>query len=320
MRIYISRRIPAIGKETLEAGGHSVTEYSAKKELTKEELIDQCREHDALLSVGGNQLDEHFFSSCAHLKGVALLSVGYDQVDLTAASRWKIPVSNTPGVLSQATSDTAFLLMLAVSRKAFYASNSISRGDWGFYEPTANLGQELYGKTLGIFGLGKIGFEMAKKSKYAFGMKIIYHNRKPSPLAAEIDAAYVSYEQLLEQADVLSLHTDLNPATMGLFNKTAFEKMKPTAIFINTARGKMHNEKDLTEALLTGEIWGAGLDVTNPEPMAKDNLLLNMPNVCVLPHIGSATVETRNKMAEMAAENLLAALAGKPMPQQLNAF
>ncbi|MFT4024033.1 MAG: D-glycerate dehydrogenase [Flavihumibacter sp.] len=318
MKIFISRIIPEAGRQLLLDAGHTLTEYAEKKPLPDQELIRICAAQDGFLSVGHSQLDETFFSQCARLRGVALMSAGHDQVDLNAATRWKIPVSNTPGVLSAATADTAFLLLLAVSRNAFYNYRRILNSDWGFFEPTAHLGIELYGKTLGIVGLGKIGADLAHKCKAVYNMKIVYHNRSASPFAGELDATYLPFNELLSASDVVSVHTDLNASTEGMFNAAAFGRMKPGAIFINTARGKIHDETALTAALQSGHLWGCGLDVTNPEPMRANNPLLTMPRVCILPHIGSATHETRNKMAVMAAENLLAALAGNKMPQVLN--
>jgi lactate dehydrogenase-like 2-hydroxyacid dehydrogenase len=319
MKVFITRVIPEKGLQLLKEAGHTYTQYTEKKALPQQELIDACKQHDALLSVGPNQLDARFFSECSHLKAISLLSVGYDNVDVAAANQFKMPVGNTPGVLSGATADTAFLLMLAVSRNAFYLHNSIARGEWDFFEPTVNVGIELNRKTLGIFGLGRIGWELAKKCIGAYHMKVIYHNRRPNQEAEqELGARYVSFEELLAQSDVLSVHVNLSPETKGLFNKAAFSRMKSSAIFINTARGGMHNEQDLTEALRNKIIWGAGLDVTNPEPMAKDNPLLNMPNVCVLPHIGTATVETRNAMSVIAAQNIIAGLQGNRIPYVIN--
>lgn len=319
MKVFISRQIPEKGYQLLKDAGHTVDQYLEKKDLNQQELITICKNYDALLSVGLNKMDANFFKECSHLKGVALMSAGYDNLDLDAATQHHIPVSNTPGVLSKATADVAFLLMLSVSRNAFYSYNRIVQGEWAFYEPTANLGIELDGKTLGIFGLGRIGMELALKCKAAYNMNIIYHNRSYNEEAeSKLDATYVSFDDLLAQSDVISLHANLSAETKDIFNKTAFEKMKPSSIFINTARGSMHNEEDLLEALITKQIWGAGLDVTNPEPMNKDNVLLRMPNVCILPHIGSATIETREKMALMAARNMLAVLNGEVMPQCLN--
>ena len=318
MTVFVTRIIPDAGIKLLEEAGCIVNQYSGKTELTQEQLIAECKRSDALLHAGTNKIDESFLKECNHLKVVALLTVGYDLVDIPAARKLGIPIGNTPGVLSNATADTAFLLMLAVSRKAFYLHKTIERGQWGFYEPTANLGIELNNKTLGIFGLGKIGFEMAKKCKGAFNMDIIYYNRSANPKAEkELGAVKVSFEELLQKADVLSLHSTLTAETENLFDKKAFQLMKPSSIFINTGRGKLHNEADLIHALQNGLIWGAGLDVTNPEPMSKDNPLLEMPNVAVLPHIGSQTIEARNAMAKIAAENVLAGLYGKPLPHEV---
>lgn len=319
MKILITRKYPEAGLQLLKNAGHEITEYTERENLTPEQLIAACKDQDALISIGPNKLNSDFFTACGHLKVISLMSVGYDNLDTAAATQAGIPVSNTPDVLSRATADVAFLLMIAVSRKAFYLHQAIINGDWNFYDPNENLGIELYNKTLGIFGLGKIGLEMARKCRAAYGMNVIYHNRSRNPEAEkEIDAEYVSFDELLQRSDVLSIHANLSPETKGLFNKDAFAKMKPTSIFINTARGEEHNEADLIAALQNKTIWGAGLDVTNPEPMAKDNPLLFMPSVCVLPHIGSATTETRDAMAIMAAKNIIAGLQGQSLPNIIN--
>ncbi len=304
----------------IKDAGHEVTVFpSEQTPIPCEVLIENCKKHDALLVAGFAKIDEDFFLQCPNIKVVSLFSVGYDSVDLAAATKYKVPVGNTPDVLSKATADTAFLLMLAVSRKAFYNYKKILDGRWKQFEPVADLGIDLHGKTVGIFGLGKIGFEMARKCKAAFDMKVIYHNRNRNENAErELNAKYVSFDELLSQSDVISMHANLTPETKGIFNKDAFAKMKPTAIFVNTGRGNMHNENDLKEALDNATIWGAGLDVTNPEPMSKDNPLLLYPNVCVLPHIGSATLETRNAMAVLAAQNIVAGLKGEKLPAIVN--
>lgn len=315
MKVFITRKISDTGVKMLTEAGHTVTQHTEKRELTQYELIEICKQHDALISSGPNRLDEHFLTECKHLKAITLLSAGYDNADIEAAAKLKMQIGHTPGVLSDATADTAFLLMLAVSRKAFYLHDKISRGEWGFFEPTADLGTTLKEKTLGIFGLGKIGLELAKKCIGAYDMNVIYHNRNRNEEAEKmLGAYYVSFDELLQQSDVLSLHANLTDETKGLFDKNAFSKMKPSSIFINTARGAMHHEGDLTEALQNKIIWGAGLDVTNPEPMDKNNVLLSMPNACVLPHIGSATFETREEMVKIAAQNIIAGLNGEKMP------
>lgn len=319
MKVFITRMIPEKGLQLLQEAGLQLTQWTEKRDLTPAELIAYCKQHDALLSVGPNKISSSFLQECRHLKVIALHAVGFDNVDVPAATALKIPIGNTPGVLSNATADTAFLLMLAVSRKAFYMHKQISKGQWGFFEPTANLGIELTGKTLGIAGLGKIGFEMAKRCIGAYSMKVIYHNRHTNQEAEEVlKAEKVSFDELLAQSDVLSVHTALTPETQGMFNKAAFDKMKRSAIFINAARGSIHNETDLLNALQEKVIWGAGLDVTNPEPMAADNPLLDLPNVAILPHIGSATVEARDAMAIMAAKNIIAGLKGERLPFVVN--
>lgn len=321
MKVFITRPILEKGLQVLQNAGISYTQWTEPRALLPDELIDHCKNYDALLVAGSDKIDKNFLHACSHLKVIALHSVGYDNVDITEATRLKIPVGNTPDVLSNATADTAFLLMLATSRNAFYMHKTIEKGEWKFFTPAANLGIELYGKTLGIFGLGKIGYEMAKRCKGAYGMPIIYHNRSANAIAEkDLGAKRVSFDALLQQADVLSVHTSLTPETKEIFNATAFKKMKAAAIFINTARGGIHSEADLTAALQQKIIWGAGLDVTNPEPMKPDNPLLSMPNVCILPHIGSATVEARNEMSRLAAENVAAGLKGMPLPHWVNPF
>jgi lactate dehydrogenase-like 2-hydroxyacid dehydrogenase len=315
MKVFISGNIAAEGINELKANNIEITQWTADKPITSEELIEACQQHDALISVGRNKINAEFLQACKHLKVIALHSVGYDQVDVATAKKLNIPIGNTPGVLSAATADTAFLLMLAVSRKAFFLHKKIIAGDWKAYQPTVELGIELKGKTLGVLGLGNIGIEMAKKCIALYQMPVVYHNRSQDLEAEkEIGAQYVSFEELLAQSDVLTVHTALTPETRGLFTLDVFKQMKSNAIFINTARGGIHNEADLIEALQQKIIWGAGLDVTNPEPMDKDNPLLYMENVAVLPHIGSATEETRTAMAKIIAQNILAGLKGEPLP------
>ncbi|UYQ95344.1 D-glycerate dehydrogenase [Chitinophaga horti] len=319
MKLFVTRAIAPEALQLLQDAGIEVTQWQEQRELEPEELIGHCMNHHALLVAGKSKIDRQFLSICHHLKVIALHSVGYDNVDVPAATEHGIPIGNTPGVLSAATAETAFLLMMAVSRKAFYMHRRILNGEWGFTAPMDNLGISLQGKTLGIFGLGKIGMEMARKSIAVYDMKVIYHNRHRNEEAEQTyGAEYVSFEELLSRSDVLSVHAGLSSETKEKFNTDAFRKMKKEAIFINAARGGIHNEKDLVTALNNGLIWGAGLDVTNPEPMQPDNPLLTMPTVAVLPHIGSATVETRTAMAEIAARNIIAGLRGERLPHAVN--
>ncbi|GGH16855.1 2-hydroxyacid dehydrogenase [Pedobacter zeae] len=315
MKVFISGNIAPVGVKELEENNISVTQWKENRQISPEELIAACQGQDALISVGPNKINAGFLKACSHLKVIALHSVGYDNVDVAAAKALNIPIGNTPGVLSSATADTAFLLMLAVSRKAFYSHKKIIKGEWKKYEPAPELGIEVNGKTLGIFGLGKIGLEMAKKCIGAYNMPVIYHNRSRNEEAEKaLGAKYVSFEELLAQSDVLSIHTALAPETKGKFTLGVFKQMKPNSIFINTARGGIHNEEDLIKALEEKIIWGAGLDVTNPEPMDRENPLLSMENVAILPHIGSATEETRAAMAQIIVKNILAGLKGQKIP------
>jgi lactate dehydrogenase-like 2-hydroxyacid dehydrogenase len=319
MRVFVNKRIPEIGIHMLEDAGLEVF-IPEHENLSHDEWLSYCKSNDVILSVGGEfKYDINFFNECPNIKAIALYSVGFDHVDIKEANQRNIPIGNTPDVLSRATSDVAFLLMQSVARRASYNFEKVKAGNWGDFDPLHALGQELYGKTLGIFGLGRIGFEMAKKSKAAFDMNIIYHNRHQNEEAEkELDAKYVSFEELIAQSDVLSIHANFKPEQKELFNSSVFEKMKENAIFINTARGGFQNQKDLYDALAERKIWGAGLDVTNPEPMYKDDPILELSSVCVLPHIGSATIEARNGMAKLAAENLIAFSKGEKMPTCAN--
>lgn len=318
MKICINKRIPEIGITMLQEAGLEVA-IAENEHLSHEEWLAYCKDADAVLNVGQNKYQKDFFEQCPNLKAIALYSVGFDHVDISEANERGIPVGNTPDVLSRATSDVAFLLMQSVARRASYNFQKVNDGNWGDFDPLHALGQELYGKTLGIFGLGRIGFEMAEKCKKAFDMNIIYHNRHHNDEAeSKLGAQYVSFDELVSQSDVLSIHANFKNEQADLFNHSVFEKMKPNAIFINTARGGFHNQKDLYNALISNQIWGAGLDVTNPEPMVNDDPILELSNVCVLPHIGSATIEARNGMAKLAAENIIAFSKGEKMPHCAN--
>lgn len=319
MKIFINKLIPEVGMEMLARPDIDLL-MPENPEISYEEWISYCQQCDAILNIGAYKIDAKFFDLCPSVKAVSLFSVGYDQVDLEEATRRGIPVSNTPDVLSKATSDISFMLMLMVSRLASFHTNQVRVGvRFKYFNPIANLGQELYGKTLGVFGLGRIGYEMAIKCQAAYQMPIIYHNRnRNEELEEKLGAKYVSFEELLAQSDVLSIHANYAPEYRGVFNKEVFEQMKSNAIIVNTARGGFINEQDLDEALSSGKVWGAGLDVTDPEPMLPDNPLLKQERVCVLPHIGSATMEARGGMARIAAENIVAFVEGEKLKTCLN--
>jgi glyoxylate reductase len=305
-KILITRIIPDLAQTLLMDAGHEVTVWPGDGPMTQPEFIRRAKEVNAVITLSADKMDAHFFSQCSHLDIIAQYAVGYDNIDVAEATRLGIPVGNTPDVLSEATADVAFGLMIAVSRKMFHQHKTILKGEWRQFEPLKNLGFQLSGKTLGIFGMGRIGMVMAQRCKDAYKMNIIYQNRSRNPEAEKkLGARYVSFDELLQQSDILSVHCVLSEETKGLFNRSVFAKMKPSSVFINTSRGGTHNEADLINALKEGVIWGAGLDVTNPEPMSADNPLLQMPNVAVLPHIGSATVEARTGMARLAAENII---------------
>ncbi|AKK74614.1 hydroxyacid dehydrogenase [Chryseobacterium gallinarum] len=319
MKVFINKNIPETGITMLNEAGLEII-LPEEESLSYEEWLNYCKNTDTILSIGAEfKYDKNFFEACPDVRAIALYSVGFDHVDIKEANSRNIPVGNTPDVLSKATSDVAFLLMQSVARRASYNFQKVKDGNWGAFDPLHALGQELYGKTLGIYGLGRIGFEMAKKSRKAFDMNILYHNRHRNDEAErELGATYVSFEELVANSDVLSIHANYTPGQKELFDRFVFEKMKSGAIFINTARGGFQNEKDLYDALVSKQIWGAGLDVTNPEPMLQDNPLLELSNVCVLPHIGSATMEARNGMARRAAENIIAFSKDEKMPYCVN--
>jgi glyoxylate reductase len=317
--VLVSRGIPDKGIDMLRSAGYTVTVWPHDRPMTPSELIEEGKKNTALLCLSADRIDKSFLNECKHLDIISQFAAGFDNIDMAEATRLGIPVGNAPDAMSDATADVAFGLMINVSRKMFYMHKTIAKGEWRFFRPLANLGFELKGKTLGIFGLGKIGVEMAKRSKGAYEMNIIYHNRGRNEEAEKLlDARRVSFEELLQQSDVISVHSVLSKETKDIFNKAAFDKMKPTSIFINTSRGGVHNESDLVDALKNGKIWGAGLDVTNPEPMKFDNPLLDMENVAILPHIGSATIEARTEMSRQAAVNILEFYKGNIIPNWLN--
>lgn len=318
MKVFATRKVPKITRELLEKNQIELEEWHENHSITKQELIEIIPKFHGIF-VMSTQFDRELIEiSSKNIKALSLLSVGFDNVDVEAATEFGIPVSNTPDVLSESTADIAFLLMQNVARKAFFNYKRVLDGNWkrGFNE---HLGLDLNGKTLGIFGLGRIGLVMAKRSKDAFGMNVIYNNRYRNEAAEnELEAKFVSFEELLEQSDVISIHSALTKETEKLFGKEAFHQMKHSSILINTSRGKVVDEIALTEALKNKEIWGAGLDVTDPEPMSADNPLLELGNVAVLPHIGSATQGTRDAMGKLAAENMILALNGEKMKTPVN--
>ncbi|HEV8270967.1 MAG TPA: D-glycerate dehydrogenase [Chitinophagaceae bacterium] len=319
IKVLVTRNIPVLGVEMLRNEGFSVTAWPHERPMTDQELITESKKHNVILCVSADNIGTDFLKACPHLEMISQFAVGYDNIDIPLATKLGIPIGYAPGAMNEATADIAFGLMIAVARKFFYMHKGILKGEWTYFKPNANLGFEFNNKTLGIFGLGRIGMAMAGRCKGAYNMNIIYCNRKANPEAEKLyGVRQVSFDQLLQQSDVISVHSALNKETKEIFNKDAFNKMKSSSIFINTARGGVHNEQDLIDALKKGTIWGAGLDVTNPEPMKPDNPLLEMENVCVLPHIGSATIEARNEMSRMAAENIISYFKNNSVPNIVN--
>ncbi|SIS74164.1 glyoxylate reductase [Zobellia uliginosa] len=315
MKILVPLNIPDTGIDLLKKEGLKVTKWTKDLPMTKEELYKAAAQHDALLSTNNYKLDAEFLKANKHLKIISQYAAGYDNIDIVEAKRLGIPIANAPNSMTDATADIAFALVLAVSRKMFYMHKTIAKDEWRHFRPQAHLGIELKNKTVGIFGLGRIGLEFARRCKGAYGMEVRYCNRSTNREAEEeLQAKKVSFNDLLEQSDIISVHCALTPDTKHKFDANAFKKMKSSAIFVNTARGQVHNETDLIAALRHGEIWGAGLDVTDPEPMKADNPLLSMEQVAVTPHIGSATLEARRQMSVFAARNIIAFYKGEPIP------
>jgi lactate dehydrogenase-like 2-hydroxyacid dehydrogenase len=245
------------------------------------------------------------------------MAVGYDSVDVAACAARRIPVGNTPGVLTETTADLALALLLATARRVVEAAAFARSGQWVTWRPLEMAGRDLYGSIVGIVGLGRIGKAVARRLR-GFDCRLLYTDPRPDRDAAALGAAFVEFDALLGASDFVTLHCPLNDATRGLIDAAALRKMKPGAILINTSRGPVVDQTALIEALRTGVIAGAGLDVTDPEPIAPDDPLLSMPNVVVLPHVGSATVATRTRMAQLAVDNLVAGLRGDRLPHCVN--
>ena len=272
---------------------------------------------DALFSTGNIKINEELLAKAPNLKVIAQASVGYDNIDIAACNARNIPVGNTPGVLVDAVADLAYALILDSARKIVLAYDHVKSGKWGENKPFG-LATDLANKTLGVVGMGDIGRAIAERAK-ASKMKIIYHNRNRRADDEALGATYVTFDELLAQADFIVIAVTLNPTTKGMFNKEAFAKMKDGARIVNISRGAVIDTEAMYEALLSGKLAHAAMDVTDPEPLPGDHKLLSLPNVTVTPHMASATTETRDAMALLTVDNILAGLEGKPMPAQVKA-
>jgi len=281
-------------------------------------LLEQLGEAEGIFCLLIDKVDQPFLDLAPRLRVISNMAVGYDNIDIAACTRRRIPVGNTPGVLTDATADLTMSLLLATARNLPKAAADARDGLWQTWSPTGWLGCDLRGATLGIVGMGKIGRAVAERAK-GFGLRLIYTDSNKIPeIEQNYSSEYHSFDELIEQSDFISLHCPLNPQTRGLFNEKVFKRMKPGAILINTARGPIVETDMLVRALREGWIRGAGLDVTDPEPLPPHHPLYDLPNCLVAPHIGSATHGTRKRMAEMACENLLAGLERKILPNQVN--
>jgi glyoxylate reductase len=274
---------------------------------------------DGLVSLLTDRIDGPLLDAAPRLKVVSNYAVGFNNIDVKAATERGVCVGNTPGVLTDATADMAFCLLISAARHVVAGHAYSLSGRWKTWEPLGHLGQDLVGRTLGVVGMGRIGHALAKRCRGGWDMKVIYHDvRRNEAAEKELGARFVDLDTLLRESDFVSVHTDLNDSTRGMFNAAAFARMKPTAVLVNTARGPIVDQKALYEALKSGTIFAAGLDVTDPEPPDPNDPLLKLPNLVVAPHIASATVGTRNAMAEICASNLIAGLTGQPLPAWVN--
>jgi len=291
--------------------------WPARTAPTPEQLASRSRDADGLLCLLTDRIDAALLERCPRLRAVSSVSVGVDHVDLDAATARGIPVGHTPGVLTETTADLAFALLLAAARRVAEGDRFVRAGEWTpdhVWEPDLLLGRDVHGATLGLVGLGAIGQAMARRAQ-GFGMRVLAWSRTRRDMPG---VAFASLDSLLPAADFVSVHVALNADTRGLLGESALARMKPGAVLVNTARGGIVDEDALADALRSGQLGAAGLDVFAREPLDPASPLLRLPNVVLTPHIGSASEATRARMVELAVENLLAALAGNPMPHCAN--
>jgi len=316
MQVFITRKIPQPGLDLLQ-GNFTIDVNPFDRVLTKEEIINRLNGKDGLLCLLTDPIDKDVITSAPTLKMIASYAVGYDNIDVATATKHGIPVSNTPGVLTETTAELAWALLFSVARRIVEADTFTRAGSFKGWAPLLMLGQDISQKTLGIIGAGRIGTAFALKSK-GFQMKILYTDEQHNPqLEHELAAKKVSLQTLLKESDFISIHIPLTKSTYHLIDEEELRQMKKTAILINTARGPVINENALIKALTERWICGAGLDVYENEPEIPKHLI-HLQNVVLQPHTGSGTIETRTKMALMAAENLIIGLKGGIPPNCVN--
>ena len=313
-RVFVTRPIPDNGLDELRAalGAEAVDVFPHDRPITRDELLEGAAGASALLPMLTDPVDAEVMDRAGGgLKVIANYAVGFNNIDVDAATERRIMVANTPGVLTEATADLTWTLIMAAARRAGEAERYLRAGEWDGWGPQQFLGVDVNGQTLGVFGMGRIGQAVARRAQ-GFNMRVIYTTRTPLDAETEraIGAEAVGFETLLAESDILSVHCPLTNETRGLFGREAFQAMKPTALFINTSRGQAVDEAALAEALHEGAIFGAGLDVFENEPAIHPRLL-ECPHAVLLPHLGSATHATRAKMASIAAGNIIAALQGR---------
>lgn len=309
-RIYITRRIPDIGERVLRDAGHEVMVNPEDRPLRREELLVAVADVDGVISLLTDRIDGEVFDAAKKAKGFANYAVGFDNMDVPEATRRGIPLSNTPGVLTDSTADMAWALLFSVARRVVESDGFFRSGAWGGWGPLQFIGGDITGRTLGIVGAGRIGTAMALKSA-GFAMQVLYADEYPNKVLEErLGARKVPVAELLSSADFVSLHVPLMAETRHLIDAAALSTMKPTAYLINTSRGPVIDEAALVEALKAGTIAGAGLDVYEKEPLPAAGLT-ELPNVVVTPHVASATRQTRDDMASLAARNVIAMVEGR---------
>lgn len=307
-KVLVTRDLPGDAISRLRER-YSVDLPTPDEEISHGRLVEHLVDKQGLLCLLTDRIDTEVLANAPLLKVISVCAVGYNNVDVKEATRRGILVTNTPGVLRETTADLAWALLLAAARRIPEGDRTVRSGRFVGWSPSLLLGHDVHGKTLGIVGMGDIGTAVARRAA-GFGMRILYHNRNPSPLATEVGAEMVSLEHLLSNADFVSLHVPLSQSTRHLIGKRELDMMKPTAILINVSRGEVIDEAALVEALRKGRIASAGLDVFENEPKLAPGLV-GLANVVLAPHIGSASVETREKMTQMAVKNLVDGLEGR---------
>lgn len=317
-KVYVTRRIPAAGLDKIRPVCH-VRMWEGELPPPKDVLLQEVADCEGLLCLLTDPIDAEVIEAGKRLRVISQCAVGVDNIDLEAATVHGIPVGHTPGVLTEATADLAFTLLMATARRIPEGMECVRSGQWRTWDPLALLGQRVWGARLGIVGLGRIGTAMARRGR-GFQMQVLYYSRtRKFELEDRLGLEYVEQlDDLLVQSDFVSLHCPLTDSTHHLIDEQALRDMNPSGMLINTARGPVVDTAALIRALREGWIAGAGLDVTDPEPLPPNHPLLAFPNCIVLPHLGSATVPARDRMATIAADNLLAGLRGEPLPHCAN--